>query len=468
MSSAADVAQLSYLTLTEAAELIRSRQLSPVDLTEATLARIDALDPTLSSYALVTSELALETARVAEREIVHGLYRGPLHGIPFAVKDLCYTEGIITAAGTTVLKDFVPSFDSTVVNRLKASGGILTGKLRMTEGAYADHHPELPTPVNPWDPDVWVGSSSSGPGVATAAGLCFASLGSDTGGSIRLPSSLNGLTGLKPTWGRVSRYGVVDLAPSYDHIGPMTRSAADNAVVLRAIAGADQHDPTALLAPVPDYLAMIDEPVRPRVGFDPAFVKGFDPEVREMLESVLRVLESLGWQIVEVHVPEVSTIVEYSVVLSAVEAAHAHAQTFPSRASEYGPGLRSLLEMGLTIKATDYHLRQKEAKDFAGRMHRFFENVDILVIPGIGVAAPTNDDMKTLGTDTRLLEALLKPTAPFDISGTPTITVPAGLSSRGTPMGVQFASGALREDLLLQVAHAFQTATDFHLAHPRF
>src|SRR6202048_1573246 len=256
-----------YLSLMNVSRRLRSGELKPTTLTETILARIARHDGTLKSYTTLLADRAMAKAREAEDELNRGLWRGPLHGVPIAVKDLCYTNYAPTGAGMFIHKDFVPPYTCTVVERLERAGAILLGKLTMTEGAFATHHPNMPTPVNPWHAAVGTGASSSGSGAATAAGLCYGSLGSDTGGSIRFPSSACGLTGLKPTWGRVSRYGVCPLSESLDHIGPMTRTAADGAAVLAAIAGADARDPPALLAPVPDYLASLTADIRGlRVG----------------------------------------------------------------------------------------------------------------------------------------------------------------------------------------------------------
>ena len=237
--------ELSYLDLVEVGDLIKARELSSVEVTHAALDRIARLNPRLKCYATLTPDLALAQAREADSEIARGILRGPLHGVPIAVKDLCHTRGIPTAAGMTIHKDYRPDRDAGVVTRLREAGSVLLGKLQLTEGAFGAHHPGIDPPVNPWSAAHWTGVSSSGSGVATAAGLCYGSLGSDTGGSIRFPSTMNGVTGLKPTWGRVSRAGVFALAESMDHIGPMTRSAADAAAMLGTIAGADADDPTA-------------------------------------------------------------------------------------------------------------------------------------------------------------------------------------------------------------------------------
>lgn len=260
---------LHYMELTELAACIKAREVSPLEVTRAQLDRIASLDSALGSYAFVTAELALAQAEEAETEITAGRYRGPLHGVPIAVKDLCWTKGVPTAAGMAIYKDYCPNEDATVVRRLKDAGAVLLGKLQLTEGAYSDHHASIMPPKNPWNADYWSGMSSSGSGVATAAGLCYGSLGSDTGGSIRFPSAANGVTGLKPSWGRVSRSGVFELAASLDHIGPLTRSAADAGVMLTAIAGSDPNDPTAAHDRVPDYPAMVEQGVRGlRIGVD--------------------------------------------------------------------------------------------------------------------------------------------------------------------------------------------------------
>jgi amidase len=250
---------LHYLELMELATRLQKREVSPVEVARAQLDRITTLDGALGSYALVTADEALDQAADAEAEIAAGRYRGPLHGVPIGIKDVCWTKGIPTAAGMAIYRDFRPQEDATVVARLKQAGAVILGKLQMTESAYSDHHPSVVPPKNPWHADYWTGISSSGPAVATAAGLCYGAIASDTGGSIRWPCGANGLTGLKPTWGRVSRFGVFELAASLDHIGPIARSAADVGALLRIIAGADEKDPTTALDPVPDYLNVSSE-----------------------------------------------------------------------------------------------------------------------------------------------------------------------------------------------------------------
>lgn len=287
---------LHYMTITEVAALIKMRQISPVEVTEAMLQRIENLDGKYKSYATVMAGQAEAAAKTAETEIAAGQYRGPLHGVPFAVKDLCFTAGVRTMGGSKVYIDHVPTFDATVVTRLNAAGAVPLGKLNLTEGAMGGYNPALDLPLNPWNTGHWAGSSSSGSGVATAAGLCFGSLGSDTGGSIRFPAAACGTVGLKPTWGRVSRYGVLALAESLDHVGPLTRSSADAAIALQAIAGYDANDPTSLPAPVPDILDGIDGGVRGvRIGLDEEYATdGVDPELAAAALEGVAVMKELG------------------------------------------------------------------------------------------------------------------------------------------------------------------------------
>ena len=338
---------LHYLSLDEVARRLKARKVSSVETTRAILDRIAKLDPKLKSYATLTAERALADAAARDAETAAGKSRGPLHGVPIAVKDLCNTAGIPTAAGMAIHRANVPTKDATVVARLKAAGAVILGKLQMTEGAFGAHHPTIPAPLNPWNATYWTGSSSSGSGAATAAGLCFASLGSDTGGSIRFPSTMNGLSGLKPTWGRVSRAGVFPLAELLDHIGPMTRSALDCAIVLGVIAGADADDPTAVPRPVPDYAAAIGER---RQGQAHRHAEGTARPRRatRAAPSTARStsLKKAGAEMVDVSLPAgfEQGALDW-VPLCAVECAIAHEATYPARANDYGPVLAALIDV---------------------------------------------------------------------------------------------------------------------------
>jgi amidase len=459
---------IHYLELTDLTRRMHARQISPVEATQAMLSRITALDGELHSFALVLSDTALAEARQAEAEIAAGQIKGPLHGAPIAVKDLCWMEGVPTAAGMTIHRDYKPPADATVVRRLRDAGAIILGKLQLTEGAYVDHHPMITPPVNPWGAEHWVGSSSSGSGVATAAGLCYGSLGSDTGGSIRFPSAAQGLTGLKPTWGRVSRYGVFELAATLDHIGPMTRSAADAAAMLAAIAGADSNDPTALQDAVPNYMAELEGGLRGvRIGIDAAWnAAASDATTQQVMDAALKTLRGLGAEIVEINFPDVSRIVEDWFPLCGIETAVAHEATYPSRGSEYGSSLAGLIDLGRRQSGMDYQKIILRRNDFRGLVAALFQSIDLLLAPAQGFASPTVAKMSTAGEDAALMTALLNYTCPFDMSGSPTITLPGGFTAQNMPVAFQLVGAHLSEGLLCRAGHAFQQVTEFHKRHP--
>ena len=459
---------LPYRSLTSVSDLIRRKQLSSAEVTEALLRRIAEFDGRYRSYATVLPERARSQATAADAEIARGLWRGPLHGVPIAVKDLCYTTFAPTSAGTRIFKSFVPSFNATVVDRLEEAGAILLGKLQMTEGAYTSHHPDVPPPLNPWNAGYWVGSSSTGSGVATSLGLCYGSLGSDTGGSIRFPSATCGLTGIKPTWGRVSRYGVFTLADTLDHVGPMTRSAADAAAMLGVIAGADRNDPTTYKAPVPDYLEAIGDSVRGlKVGVDRSYATdGVDEQVVAALSEAERVLKGLGATIREVRFPAYQKLVSQWIAMCSVETAVAHADTYPARKSEYGPDLAKLIDQGIATKGTEVAGIALERMRFSRELAELFQAVDVLLIPTMPVPTPSLELMKAYGEDPNVLLGILRFTAPFDFSGSPTLTLPNGVDSAGMPLSMQLVGPHLSEDALVRAGAAFQGATSWHKRRP--
>jgi amidase len=461
-------ADVWFRSLTEVAALLRTRAVSPVELTQALLARIDRLDSTLNSYLTVLPERALEQARRAEAEIVAGNYRGALHGVPIAVKDLFDTKGIRTSCASRILWDHLPDRDATVVQRLEAAGAVILGKLNMTEFALMGYHPSLPVPRNPWNLDRTAGGSSSGSGVATAAGLCFASLGTDTGGSIRGPSSWCGVVGLKPTFGRVSRHAVFPLGTSLDHVGPMTRTVADAATVLGVIAGRDQHDPTTLRAPVPNYVAALDGGARGlRVGFDEAYA-GL-ATVADMFAATVevgRVLERAGAKLVRVELPDTDDACRAWAPICASEALAVHASYFPAKRADYGRSFRSFLDIGAQTSGAEYASAHTHRLEFAGRLAALFEEVDVLLCPGNFSAAAAAEAMlpdMEFSTD---FWPFMRYTAPFNMSGSPTLSLPAGFSADGLPLGVQLVGRHLEETTLCRVGHAYERATDWQRRHP--
>ena len=458
---------LHFKTLTEIARSIKSGEVSPVEVTGAMLNRIEALDGRFMSYATVMADQATNEAKSAEHEIAAGHYRGPLHGIPIAVKDLCFTQGVRTMGGTKILSDHLPNFNATVVEKLRAAGAVLLGKLNLTEGAMGGYHPALDIPVNPWDADRWAGASSSGSGVATAAGLCFASLGSDTGGSIRFPAAACGVVGIKPTWGRVSRYGVLALAESLDHIGPLARSTMDAAIVLQAIAGVDREDPTSLPDPVPDILATIERGVMGvRIGLDERYATSeVDSEVAEAVLAGVQVLVGMGAQIVEVQMPRMDEYLNAWQTLCSAEAVAAHEASYPSRREEYGEWFREWLDYGAGVTGAEYAKANNLRAECNGRLRLVFEEIDVLACPSMPEPPfPLSPSWQYGPMELDL--SLLRFTAPSDFNGAPTISLPCGLSRQGLPLSMQFVGKHLAEPLLCQIGHAYEQATDWHAMHP--
>ncbi len=460
--------ELHYLGLLEAGRLIQSRELSSLEMTEAMLDRIDAIDTGLRSYVTVLREQALADARRADEEIAKGQLRGPLQGVPVAVKDLFWTKNAPTTHGMPINRRFLAKDDATVVRRLHDAGAVLLGKLQQTEGAFADHHPDVPPPINPWGEALWSGASSSGSGVASAAGLCFGALGTDTGGSIRFPSAANGITGLKPTWSRVSRHGACELAASMDHIGPLARSAADAAAILQAIAGSDPKDPTASHEPVPDYLALMTRGLTGmRVGVDPAWsIDRVDDPTRAVLTGVLEAVSQLGGQVMNIQFPDSDQAAHDWVPLCGVETAVYHEATFPARRDEYGPGLAGLIDTGRQTSGMDYQKLLLRRADFRGRVNALFCKVDLVVDPVTVESALTVERMLQFGTDADLFAGTLRYTCPFDMSGHPTITMPGGFTKGGTPVAFQFIAPHFGEASLVRAGWAYQQLTDWHRRHP--
>lgn len=460
--------ELCSLTIHRASEMIRTRELSPVELTRAFLQRIDALDGRLHSYITVLERNAMMEARAAEAAIFEGGYRGPLHGIPIALKDLFDTAGVRTTANSRLTRDRVPDEDATAVARLRAAGCIVLGKLQMHEWAMGGPDPTslCPPARNPWDLDCMPGGSSSGSAAAVAAGLCMGSLGSDTGGSIRSPAALCGTVGLKPTYGRVSRAGVLPLSWSQDHCGPITWTVEDAALMLQAIAGRDAKDPTSSSAPVPNYSQALREDCRGfTIGVPRHYISGANgdtnPETAAALERAITVLENLGAQVVEVTVPSLVHARAANTVIMHAEGFAYHEANLKARPEEYGDYVRARLYIGGLLGAADYIQAQRARSLLRRAFAQVMRQVDLIVTPTALAPAGLMDAFDPTGV-TRGSSF----TAPFNLTGMPAISVNCGISKAGLPIGMQIAGRPFDELAVLRAAYAYQQATRWFERRP--
>jgi len=466
------VEPLGYQGLLDVARLIETREITPSALTHSVIDRILAIDGRLKSYATLMDADAMRAAQTADEEIAAGRYLGPLHGIPVAVKDLLYTAGVPTMGGMKVMADFVPDHDATVVRRLREAGAIIVGKLNLAEGAMVGYNPAFQVPVNPWSSAYWTGASSSGSGVATAAGLCFAAIGTDTGGSLRLPAMANGVVGLKPTYGLVSRYGVLPLAESMDHVGPMARRVADVAIMLEAIAGGDPDDETSLMEPVADIMGQLDAGVEGvRIGVDRTWgTGGVDAGLTAAIDAALATLESRGATTVEVDMPWSEQIFEVWTALCAYEAHRAHVATYPSRADEYGPFFRDFLALGAGVSDEQYQSLSGIRADYVERLRAILATVDAVACPAGGVPFEVPAGILYGGMKGWLDFSMgrIQPrfTLPADLAGTPAIALPCGFAGDGLPYTIQLMGDRRTEPMLCRIAHTYEQATDWHLRHP--
>jgi len=456
-----------WLTLSQACQRLKSGQGSAEQLVEEMLARGNALSEQTQAFAMLLADDALSTARGLDEKREAGEPLGLLHGVPIGIKDLLFTKGLPTASGTRVMADFRPDFDATVVTRLRQAGAVLIGKTQLTEGAFGSHHPDITAPVNPWNKDLWSGVSSSGSGVAVAAGLAFGAIGSDTGGSIRFPSASCGLVGLKPTYGRVSLHGAFPLANSLDHIGPMTRSVEDAARMLCVLAGADTQDPNSIDAPVPNYLQSLCSPedgptplAGMRIGIDWSYVTdGVAPEVVAVTREALRQFAELGAQIVEVEVPASARVLAEAWGISCgMECARAHQDYYPEQAELYGPVLRGLIELGLRTSAEDYQALEVLRQTFSEQFNRVLGGIDALLCPCMPLATPSVLTMEAGAPASEDQADFLLFTAPFDYSGHPTLTLPLASDDGSVPGSFQLVGAKLDEATLLRLGSAFEQA----------
>jgi len=459
---------LCYLSLAEASRALRQKTCSPVELAHACLERIGRYDAKLHSFITLTADLALSQAKEAERELYAGKDRGPLHGIPIALKDLYLTKGIRTTCHSAVLADWVPDYDATAAAKLRDAGAILLGKLGMHEFAFGGPSVDAPFPAvrNPWNTEHIPGGSSSGSGAALAAGFCYGSLGSDTGGSIRTPSSHCGVVGIKPTYGRVSRYGVVPLSWSLDHAGPMARTVEDCALLLQAIAGYDPNDPASAEEPVPNFCAELKDGIRRlRVGvprqnwFDENL--GVDPRTEKLFDRALKTLQDLGATLVDIDGRPFSLARKANQTILVCEAYAYHEERFQRMAEKFGSSVRRRMLEGAFLSAADYISALRARPVLNDRMAENFSRVDVLAMP---TAPRPPDAFATMDPN----EQNLRPnfTNPFNLAGLPAISVPCGFTEGNLPAGLQIVAPAFQETTALRVAYAYEQATEWRKRRP--
>jgi aspartyl-tRNA(Asn)/glutamyl-tRNA(Gln) amidotransferase subunit A len=467
-----------WLSIGQAAQLVSARDLSPVELTRSVLQRIEETDDRVHAYVTVLANSALESAQAAEAAIARGDYLGPLHGIPVAIKDLYYLAGAPTGAGSQVLDGFVPDADATVTQRLRAAGAVIVGKTVTHEFAYGQNTP--PT-RNPWDLDRTPGGSSAGSGAAVAAGACLAAMGTDTGGSIRMPASVDGVVGLKPTYGRVSRHGVVPLSWSLDHCGPLTRSVDDTALVLQATAGYDPRDPASANVPLPYFMRDIHAGVKGlRLGVPTNYY--FDRihrAVQDAFERALAVLTDLGAVCLDVRLPRVELAVPIGIGILMPEASSIHQQWLREQPEHYDDGTRRMLQAGELQLATDYLRAQRARTALKAAFKSTFEqhSLDALVMPTEPTTATRIDQLEVDfggGVQEPFFSTFVRHTIPFNVSGQPALSVPCGFSAdteggrigAGLPIGLQIAGKPFDEATILRIGSAYQAVTDWHTRRP--
>jgi aspartyl-tRNA(Asn)/glutamyl-tRNA(Gln) amidotransferase subunit A len=466
-----------HLTIQEASRLIQSRDLSPVELTQAFLDRIDVLNGRMKAYVTLLADSAMEDARQAEAEIAAGNYKGPLHGIPVAYKDLFDTRGVRTTASSKVMEHRVPDEDAVVVARLRDAGSILLGKLAMSEFAAGGPPTSLfEGSANPWDVERSPGGSSSGSGTAIAAGLAMGTLGSDTGGSIRGPASFCGIVGLKPSYGLLSRSGVVPLSWSLDNAGPMTWTVEDAALMLQVMAGYDPKDNTTSRAPVPDYSESLRQGVSgitigvPRHLYqDPE--SGVVPHVAAAVDRAVAELEQMGAKVVEVNLPVFRLAWVANTALLLTEGFAYHRDNLRSQPHNFGDMVRAVLYMGGLTSGTDYVQAQRARSKMLREVGEVMRSVDVLITPTSNDVAPKigkeiDPVTMVMGLLGEASERSVNWTAPFNLLGAPAISVPCGFSNEGLPMGLQIAGRRLDEPTVLRVAYAYQQTAGWHHRRP--
>jgi aspartyl-tRNA(Asn)/glutamyl-tRNA(Gln) amidotransferase subunit A len=450
------------VTILQAAEALRARRISSVELTTAAISRMDRYHD-LCAFITPTVEQAMHQARTADSELAAGTDRGPLHGIPIALKDLFAAKGVRTTAGSKVYENFIPEIDATIVGKLRAAGAVMLGKLNMHELAYGitSANPHFGAVRNPWNQQHSPGGSSGGSGAAVAAGIVFMAMGSDTGGSIRIPASFCGTVGLKPTYGRVSRYGVLPLGFSLDHVGPLTRSVRDAALTLNAIAGRDPRDPTCSRRPVVDFVPDEGCSIRGlRIGFpDDFFFERVDPDVESSVRGAIARAESLGAQLKPIRLPDVAALNAVARMILLAEAS-AVAEPYLDDRSLFGPDVLALLDQGRLVPATDYVNAQRLRRKMRAQFDTIWDQVDCLVSPTTPTVAPRIGDtlVRLAGVDEDVRLATTRLVRGVNALGFPALSLPCGLNSQSLPIGLQLVGPAFEEAMLLRIGAALEDA----------
>ena len=464
-----DKSEIPFLSASALSGLIASREVSPVEAAEAYLERIDSLDFKFNAYLTVTREMAMAAAQEAEREIAAGNHRGPMHGVPVAVKDQFLSAGVRSTGGSRILADYVPDEDATVIANLKQAGAVLLGKTNLTEFAITGFSHRYSTPRNPWDLNAYAGGSSSGSGAATGGYLCATSLGEDTGGSIRFPATWCGLVGLRPTWGLVSRYGVMRGVWSMDTVGPISRTVEDAAITLGAIAGHDSKDSHTSTAPVPDYRAALGQGIEGlRIGVVTEQMESelVDADVRSVVERAIAVLGELGATVEEVSLPLATVAGPISGALLAVEPASNHSKWVHENIADYGHDDRILLLTGSVMPANYYYKAQKIRELIRRQVLDALGGYDALVFPTAGRGAqPVEDDPPVTSKETSSRLPFLF-TRLFNLASCPAMSVPCGFDDRAMPVGLQIGGKPFSEETLFRIAHAYEQATEWHTRRP--
>ena len=461
-------AEIPFLSVSQLSELIKNREVSPVEVVEGYLDRIDNLNDRLHAYLTVCREEALQAAQESERALARGQYKGPLHGVPVAVKDQLNTAGIRTTSGTPIFNDFVPDEDATVVAKLTSAGAILLGKLNMTEFGTTSLSHAFDTARNPWDLERFTGGSSSGSGAATAAFMCATSLGEDTGGSVRGPAAWCGLVGLRPTWGRVSRYGLRPGMWSMDTIGPLSRTVEDCAVTLQAIAGHDPNDPYTWDVPVPDYRAALDGDLTgKRVGVvkELLYADVVEPEVREAVSQAANALAALGAQVEEVSIPLTSHANTISSILR-VEAPTNYRELIRDRLQEIEHDNRISYLTWSLMPALAYFKALKLRALLRQQVLAALNNADVLLMPTMGIAAPKIEPDPAIDSKENSNRNRSGLTTSFSLASAPALSICCGFTKEHLPIGLQLGGRPFEEQTILNVAYAYQQATDWHTRRP--